>query len=253
MVVSLAVPRVRAQGAAIVRPSLLAAAASAAGTVLWFAAPPADAAVTFDDIHLWTGTGSNRAALVIDFNDAATPQSYVWGYRWDGTATGEDMFRAVVTADPRLFAKRKAFSWGTANLGIGYDADGDGFAISDGTMFGAGGIAAGSETAADGATALDPDDRYREGWHSGFFGYYVAGVNPYAGGTWAESQVGGGDRALADGAWDGLSFAPNFSQSVPDEPVAAVPEPAAAGAVVVLGGLLLARRRRCRRAEGGGQ
>lgn len=224
-------------------PLFAAAACAAAGSVLSFVAPAADAAVGFDDITFWAGGGENRAALVVDFNDGKTHESLVWGYRWDGAARGEDMFAAIVAADPLLFAKRKAFSWGNANLGIGYDADGDGFAISDGTTFDAAGIAAGSENQADGATSVDADDHYREGWFTGYFAYYTAGTNPYAGGAWVESQVGPGDRALADGAWDGLSFAPDFVGSLPGEPVA-VPEPTAVAGVLAAAGFVLARRRR---------
>src|SRR5687767_13977061 len=136
------------------------------------------------------------------------------------------MFAAVVAADPRLFAKRKTFSFGPANLGIGYDTDGDGFGISDGTTFDPGtGIAQGIENQADGATATDPDDHYREGWFSAYFAYYTADTNPYsAGGTWSESQVGAITRTLTNGSWDGLSFAPNFAGTTPTQPIP-VPEP----------------------------
>jgi hypothetical protein len=191
-------------------------------------AAPAGAAVSFNDIPFWAGSGANRAALVIDFNDAKGPESVVWGFRWDGPATGEDLFRAVVAADPRLYAKRKTFGFGTANLGIGYDANANGFSISDGTSFDpATGIAAGDENHADGATPTDAADHYREGWFTGFFNYYTATASPFGGGgTWAESPVGAGDRVLTDGAWDGLSFAPDFAATFPDEPAAAaVPEP----------------------------
>jgi len=35
----------------------------------------AQAAFTFDDIEYWVGTGSNRAALVIDWHDGKNQQS----------------------------------------------------------------------------------------------------------------------------------------------------------------------------------
>ena len=40
------------------------------------------------DIQLWAGTGANEAAMVIDWNDGKSDESLVWGYRWDGSATG---------------------------------------------------------------------------------------------------------------------------------------------------------------------
>ena len=96
-------------------------------------------------------------------------------------------------------------------------------------------------------------DHYREGWFTGFFDYFNAASSPFGGGgTWTESQVGAGDRALTDGAWDGLSFAPNFTATSPDEPAAAaaaaVPEPTL-GLLAFVGAasFVASRSRRARR------
>ena len=62
----------------------------------------ADASFTFDDIQYWVGNGSNKAALVIEWHDGNRPDAMVWGYRWDGEATGHDMIVAIAQADPRL-------------------------------------------------------------------------------------------------------------------------------------------------------
>lgn len=58
--------------------------------------------VDFDRIQHWAGKGSNRAALVIDFQDGKTEKAFVWGYRWDGQASGEDMVRAIAAASKSL-------------------------------------------------------------------------------------------------------------------------------------------------------
>src|SRR5436190_24241983 len=58
----------------------------------------------FTDIQYWVGSGTNQAALVIDWNLPAGNQTLVWGYRWDGTATGGQMLNAIVNADARLYA-----------------------------------------------------------------------------------------------------------------------------------------------------
>ena len=63
----------------------------------------------FDDVSFWVGSGSNQAALAIDW-DGRSAQSdldnaLVWGFRWDGIATAADLFNAIVEADPRLYAK----------------------------------------------------------------------------------------------------------------------------------------------------
>ena len=58
---------------------------------------------TGEQIQHWAGdpSGANRAALVIDFQDDDR-RSLVWGYRWNGTASGEDMLRAVAAQSSAL-------------------------------------------------------------------------------------------------------------------------------------------------------
>ena len=60
------------------------------------AAARASAAITtLDDIQFWVGSGANRAGVALDWNgDATTDTALVWGFRWDGPATGETMIRA---------------------------------------------------------------------------------------------------------------------------------------------------------------
>jgi hypothetical protein len=57
---------------------------------------------TFNDIQNWTGTGSNEAGLIIDWQDGKNPQSLAWGYRWDGTKTTYDMVNDIADSDPWL-------------------------------------------------------------------------------------------------------------------------------------------------------
>ncbi len=53
--------------------------------------------VKWDQIQHWAGdpAGEKKCALVIDFQDEFDSRALVWGYRWNGTATGEDMIRAI--------------------------------------------------------------------------------------------------------------------------------------------------------------
>ncbi len=62
--------------------------------------------VDWESIEHWAGDpdGDNRCALVIDFQDGHTGQSLVWGYRWSGTKTGEDLIRAVASQSSILTA-----------------------------------------------------------------------------------------------------------------------------------------------------
>lgn len=61
-----------------------------------------DRQFSFENIAFWVGTGSNQAALVIEWHDGTQPDALVWGYRWEGEASGHDMITAIAKADPRL-------------------------------------------------------------------------------------------------------------------------------------------------------
>ncbi|MEM1157807.1 MAG: hypothetical protein AAGH72_06095 [Verrucomicrobiota bacterium] len=195
--------------------------------------------VDFSGITYWVGSGSNEAAMVIDWNNGSTMESFVWGYRWDGMATGMDMLEAITTDDARL-EYNPVPGFPTAVYAFYYDFDGDG-----------GGFVQGAIGVEDGS-ANDPDDYYAEGWLGGFWSYWLnspssPGDEPYNGGDWEFSAVGMADRDLFDGAWDGWSFdADGFGGTtfLPEIPVAAIPEPSIM--IYLIGGLLglLFQRRR---------
>lgn len=76
---------------------------------------------TFDNIKFWVGTGAKRAALVIEWHDGNKPDALVWGYQWDGDATGHDMIVAIAKADPRLLLlTQQTGSMGYTICGLGY-------------------------------------------------------------------------------------------------------------------------------------
>jgi hypothetical protein len=169
-------------------------------------------AFSFDDITYWVGSGANRAAIAIDWQDSSNqPPALVWGYRWNGSATGAQMLSAIVANDPRLFAKLGGTPASPSSVyGLGYDANHNGqFGIDDGTVFDSQGFA--FTDPADLATPTDSGDYYAEGWFTGFWHYGVASNNPYSGGQWSDSQVGMSSRQLADGAWDSWTFTPSFN------------------------------------------
>lgn len=210
----------------------------------------------FDDIDYWVGSGTNQAALVIDWNDGVSPVSLAWGFQWDGAATGWEMLTAIAAADSRLtLVVHPDFD---AVFGLYYDVTGANV-----------GFVAGTPGGPEDGTANNPGDHYAEGWSSGFWEYSVFGgdfsYDIYGGppdynyigsgtydvagspnypGTWESGNIGSGSRELADGYWDGLSFAPNFvSQSI-DQPVAAaIPEPTTFLLTALAGGLFVLRRR----------
>jgi hypothetical protein len=191
---------------------------------------------SFDDIQFWVGEGANRSALAIDWvEDSSQPPALVWGYRWDGTATGRDMLLAIVEADDRLFAKLGNSPANPVRLyGLGYDTDNDGeFGACNEyecTEFDEFGLAYSGEIYVA-ATATDAGDYYREGWATGtgFWHYGIStppGSNPYDGGQWSDTQSGMATRALVDGSWDSWAFQystiPPFT-SYAENPQAAVP------------------------------
>lgn len=200
-------------------------------------------AVSFDDIQYWVGAGSNRAGFIIDWNDGKTPESLVWGYRWDGTKKGEDMLRDIVAADVRLFAHLSGSGgYGAALYGLGYDLDNDGvFGVSPALAFDAGGLSSGNSN--DSRVPTDGDDHWKEGWMSaGYWSYWLGGNGDSP--SWGFSGTGMSGRTLTNNCWDGWSWAPGFSSSTPSEPVPAqVPEPMTA-LLLGMGTLCLARRKR---------
>jgi hypothetical protein len=194
-------------------------------------------AASLDDIQFWVGSGANRAALVIDWNDGKSAESLLWGYRWDGTATGLDMLHAVVDADPALFGNvSPAGPYGVSVYGLGYDLNGSGgFGVAPSLTFDAGGWSVG--TPDDSRQPADAADHWQEGWDYGFWGYDIRNSELA---PWGFASSGPSDRILTDGTWDGYSFAPGFNFTDPSEPaIAPVPEPTVPGLFVAAGLVLL--------------
>lgn len=87
------------------------------------AAASAMPGIDFGKIEHWTGTGPNRAALVVQFTADTDAHAYVWGYRWeDGEApTGEDMFKAICANSKELcMLTQHTGQYGATLCGIGF-------------------------------------------------------------------------------------------------------------------------------------
>ena len=196
----------------------------------------------FSEIDYWVGSGTNQAALVIDWNDVVSPVSLAWGFQWDGIATGQDMLQAIagttlgdVTAtgaDGRLSIYITSFGWGDVvdrivYNGSGYVHDRAGFAFTDyWEYFNMGGS---FDTPPDG----DPNA------FSGSSSYPGTGGSP----DWISSWTGFGSRELSDGSWDGWRFNPGTDGPISQPTAAAVPEPGTLLLTAFAGGLLALRRR----------
>ena len=190
--------------------------------------------LTFDSIQFWTGAGTNRAALVIQWNDGASPVSLLWGFRWIGEARGIDMLKAIAGstvsrddgqstflpdtstgADPRLALSLINYSFGKAVEAL---------VFTDRDVV---------RTQNDWSTGY-----WEYSIYGGTFDYYLydtegnsvvttysqTGTDTYSMVNWFSSPIGASDRVLVDGSWDAFSFAPNFL-STPVEAPSPIPPP----------------------------
>ncbi|MFP4351908.1 MAG: PEP-CTERM sorting domain-containing protein [Puniceicoccaceae bacterium] len=212
---------------------------------------------SFSDITQWVGTGSNEAALVIDFNDGSATDSFAWGYRWDDpgepvAVSGADMILAIAEADPNLSISHG----GTAE---------DGFFVTEISYKGF------SATSGDFVTNFDYWNYLLAGGTTGVSEFdpdYVPGAPlpqtwnyPNGGaslpGSWEAAKTGASDfsgtysdagstpipgRRLADGSWDAWVFGSEVDS--PSGPIAPAPEPETAGLFLAIGAALLVTRRR---------
>ena len=151
----------------------------------------------FDHIAFWSGSGSLRAALVLDFGGSAAPSSLAWGYRWDGVAEVEDMLFAlagvinggpqpVAGADARLSVSVGFFEGLGYNVtNLAYDADGLGEGWSEGSR-------------------VITDEYSVDGTYPSL--YSLAGNGSWTGADWIYSETAGiSSLALSDGGWFGFT------------------------------------------------
>lgn len=213
-------------------------------------------ALSLDEIQFWAGTGTNRAAMVIEWSspevltNTAVPapiltKSLAWGFRFDGNATAEDMFNAILAADPRLFALVNSMdSTGKYVMALGYDLnDNRVLGIRNGTnMFSyssltnvnsfTNGLLVSDYVMPDAYQSLDVADLYwggstGPGWElwteqngNGGFAYAPSRgsntywtpddpENPWTGnhGQWHYADLGMGSLNLKDGSWIGWTIA----------------------------------------------
>ncbi len=199
----------------------------------------------FSDLVSVIGTGSHSAGLVIDFNDGSVSESFAWGYRWDGVASGEDMLAAIVAADPNLTVDSASFVTSLSYF--------DGTTMHSGLSdFGAGAISWGYYLS--GGFAGD-DTPGPGGTPNSILGGGVSLPTSWTLSPTGSSLVSFGEsgRILTDGSWDSWSFGAfdpstfgHLTSPGPESPMAAaaVPEPSALLLVLsaALGGTIRRKR-----------
>jgi len=112
----------------------------------------------FNDITNWTGTGSNEAAMIIQWNsplvlnNTSVPApsqnlELAFGYKFNGTTNAGAMMDAILAHNPNLYAINSGgsynaayqfvptgstFAMGAYIYGIGYHTDSGAYAVTDG-------------------------------------------------------------------------------------------------------------------------
>lgn len=175
--------------------------------------------ISFSDIKYWVGTGTNEAAFVVQWNDSKNPDALVWGFRWNGTATGADMIKAIAKEDHRLFTLLyQGTPQGTAVGGFGFDLDGQNLNAlyyngnTASPISPVNGIVNTTAYNFDNYTGVDANDHWQSGWATkGYWSYWIK--NP-ASANFGYSGVGASSRTLQNGSWDVWNFNPSFT-SVP--------------------------------------
>jgi len=228
----------------------------AASCVAFFGAGLHANALSLNEIQFWSGTGTNRAAMVIEWSspevltNTSVPvpistKSLAWGFRFNGNATAEDMFNAILATDPRLFAMVNSMdSTGKYLMALGYDLNNNRvLGIRNGTnMFSyscltnvnsfTNGLLKADYIMSDTYQPLDGADLYwggssgpgwelwtEQGGNGGFENAPIRSsatywtpddpANPWSGndGQWHYADLGMGNLNLKDGSWIGWTVA----------------------------------------------
>ncbi len=223
----------------------------------------------FSDLNYW-GTGPNRSALVVDWNDGKTNEVLAWGFNWSGSLNVEAMVVQLAGLDPRFNLRLDSdASFGLALFGIGYQSGGEEFGLS-GAQNPAGaavdpvftsGISdmnenAGTTEAPASSTNVapaNPANHYAEGWNdNGFWQLFLGGESDSTAtpssnypATWTAANFGLSSINLVNDGWYALSISePDFTSNVPGSAFAAVPEPAAVPLLLLGVAILNVYRRR---------
>ncbi|AZA53086.1 DUF5074 domain-containing protein [Chryseobacterium sp. G0201] len=172
--------------------------------------------LTFADVQYWVGTGTNQAAFVVQWNDSKNPDALVWGFRWNGNATGEDMLKAIAKADHRFYSLLyQGTQFGSAVGGLGFDLNGANtnalYKNANVTYpyYPVDGIVNTTAYDFDDYTAADAADHWSSGWTTN--GYWSYWVKDPTDADFGYSGVGASTRALVNGSWDVWNFNAGFS------------------------------------------
>lgn len=180
----------------------------------------------FRDIKYWIGTGTKKAALVIDWHDGNQPKALVWGYRFDGKKSAGEMLEEIANQDPRLLiAIGEGMKSGTCLFSIAYrpvigakpyeiryqekplKLKSEGVYTVD--------FDPKKDDAVDHFTISDPTARWQTGFYKiGYWSYFhkERRLDPFG-----YSNFGLWNLQLIDGSWHGISWSPLNNDSMKGE------------------------------------
>lgn len=208
------------------------------------ACPASAAFVTVNDLSniiLWAGSGANEAGFVLQFGDSQAPTAIAWGYRWDGSASAEDMIFAIAGSVTGATPTPPAGLDSRLTIDV-VEFPPFGFFVNTITYDQAGLPPEWSQV-----SRTIEDDFVGSGTYPAFY------LNPGAGGTWsgptmnlALSGLGMSDTVLADGGWYAFVQSDGSDPFAFTQPVSAVPEPGTWALVggAAVAGLVIRRRAR---------
>ncbi|MBJ7391869.1 MAG: hypothetical protein JHC85_09895 [Chthoniobacterales bacterium] len=174
---------------------------------------------SFDNIGYWSGSGTNSAALVLEFGNSINPSSIAWGYRWNGTATAASMLFAIAGSitgsgvpSPQAGADARLTVDGT------YFASFDDYLINTISY-----DQIGLPSPWGQSLRLMEDNYYVDGTYPSL--YSLAGSGTWTNGGFAAASVGISMLSLTDGGWIGFAQTDGTDPYTFSQPVSAVPEP----------------------------
>jgi hypothetical protein len=174
---------------------------------------------SFDNIGYWSGSGTNRAALVLEFGNSINPSSIAWGYRWNGAATAASMLFAIAGS---------ITGSGVPSPQAGADArltvDGTYFAFFDDYLINTISYDQIGLPSPWGQSLRLMEDNYDvDGTYPSL--YSLAGSGTWTNGGFAAASVGISMLSLTDGGWIGFAQTNGTDPYTFSQPVSAVPEP----------------------------
>lgn len=171
---------------------------------------------TFNDIKYWIGEGEKTAAFVLEWHDGKDPDAMVWGYRFSGEKTAQEMIEEIVNTDPRLYLVMGQAMGGFLSLfSFAYQAiptdppltvtyKGKPLNMITKSIFYVDFDPRGDDNSVDQFKCSDPKAKWKTGFYENGYWVYYHKYNRLD--PWGYSNTVSDLTDLEDGAWHGFSW-----------------------------------------------